>query len=384
MPITDDLFEVADEADEALARIRDGRLQKPLMAISKACEEAKRAWSGSNIGYHATVYFEGLRPKPPDAQFSGEWGMMDVWPTHQPHPGWRIVDHQAVVDELLERAGKPNLAAIDEELAAIQRKFSSLKERAISLLTAVNRERTDPFIDRKLRQIEPLEFASAETIALSVLVRANNVTRDSRAGSQGLKVAPHQSLSAHALSATVLENGIGTLASCARETASHLKRLETRHHKASSVGTNVFIGHGRSPLWRELKDFIEDRLHLLVDEFNSVPVAGITTTARLSELLDAAAIAFLVMTAEDEQADGKIRARENVVHEVGLFQGRLSFSRAIVLLEEGCEEFSNIHGLGQIRFPKGNVSAKFEDVRAILEREGLIETSQGDREPDEA
>ena len=78
------------------------------------------------------------------------------------------------------------------------------------------------------------------------------------------------------------------------------------------------------------------------------------------------------MTAEDEQADGKIRARENVVHVVGLFQGRLGFTRAIVLLEEGCEEFSNIHGLGQIRFPKGNVSAKFEEIRAVLERENLI------------
>ena len=56
----------------------------------------------------------------------------------------------------------------------------------------------------------------------------------------------------------------------------------------------------------------------------------------------------------------------NVVHEAGLFQGRLGFSRAIILLEESCEEFSNIHGLGQIRFPKGNIKAVFEDVRQLL------------------
>jgi predicted nucleotide-binding protein len=66
-----------------------------------------------------------------------------------------------------------------------------------------------------------------------------------------------------------------------------------------------------------------------------------------------------------------VSARENVVHEIGLFQGRLGFGRAIILLEEGCEEFSNIQGLGQIRFPKGNIGAKFEDIRAVLEREGL-------------
>ena len=79
------------------------------------------------------------------------------------------------------------------------------------------------------------------------------------------------------------------------------------------------------------------------------------------------------MTAEDEQSGGRLHARMNVIHEAGLFQGRLGFERAIVLLEEGCEEFSNIQGLGQIRFPKGNIRAIFEDVRQVLEREGLLE-----------
>jgi predicted nucleotide-binding protein len=89
-------------------------------------------------------------------------------------------------------------------------------------------------------------------------------------------------------------------------------------------------------------------------------------------MLDAAAIAFLVMTAEDEMADGAVQARMNVVHEAGLFQGRLGFTRAVVMLEEGCEQFSNIEGLGQIRFPGGNIAAAFEEVRRVLEREGLI------------
>lgn len=101
--------------------------------------------------------------------------------------------------------------------------------------------------------------------------------------------------------------------------------LKSAATRKSLVGTNVVIGHGGALVWRELKDFIEDRLHLAVDEFNSVSVAGVPTITRLSDMLDRAAFAFLVMTAEDEQADGKIRARENVVHEVGLFQGRLGF-----------------------------------------------------------
>jgi hypothetical protein len=136
--------------------------------------------------------------------------------------------------------------------------------------------------------------------------------------------------------------------------------------------SNVVIGHGGSALWRELRDFLRDRLNLPVDEFNAVSVAGLPTVERLEGMLNGAGFAFLVMTAEDEQPDGRVRARENVVHEVGLFQGKLGFRRAIILLEDGCEEFSNIHGLGQIRFQRGNLAAKFEDVRAVLEREGVI------------
>lgn len=137
-------------------------------------------------------------------------------------------------------------------------------------------------------------------------------------------------------------------------------------------GDRVFIGHGRSPLWRELKDYIHDNLHLPWDEFNRTPVAGLSTVTRLSEMMSNAAIAFLVMTAEDEQANGTSNARMNVIHEVGLFQGKLGFEKAIILLEEGGAEFTNINGLGQLRFPKGNISAIFHLIRDVLEREGLI------------
>lgn len=143
----------------------------------------------------------------------------------------------------------------------------------------------------------------------------------------------------------------------------------------TGLGGRVFIGHGGSLIWRELSDFLEKRLRLPVDEFKSVSVAGVPTIVRLEQMLGTAAFAFLVMTAEDELHDGKRHARFNVVHEAGLFQGRLGFKKAIILLEEGCEEFSNIHGLGQIRFPNNNISAKFEEICVVLEREGLATSS---------
>lgn len=134
----------------------------------------------------------------------------------------------------------------------------------------------------------------------------------------------------------------------------------------------VFIGHGRSPAWRELKEFLVERLDLAVEEFNTISVAGIPTVTRLAGMLDISAFAFLIMTAEDEQTDGKRYARLNVVHEAGLFQGRLGFEKAIILLEDGCEEFSNIHGVIHIPFPKSNIKAAFEDIRAVVDRERAL------------
>jgi predicted nucleotide-binding protein len=86
-------------------------------------------------------------------------------------------------------------------------------------------------------------------------------------------------------------------------------------------------------------------------------------------MLSKSTFAILVLTGEDLDAEGNLRARENVVHELGLFQGHLGFSRAIILLEDGTSEFSNIHGIHQIRFSKGNIKETYGDVLATLKRE---------------
>jgi predicted nucleotide-binding protein len=109
-----------------------------------------------------------------------------------------------------------------------------------------------------------------------------------------------------------------------------------------------------------------------VIEFNSSSPAGISTTDHLQGMLDQADFAFLILTAEDEQATGEFNPRMNVVHEAGLFQGKLGFRKAILFLEEGCREFSNVRGLTHIPFARGKIEAQFHEATRVLKREKLI------------
>ncbi|GAB2470110.1 hypothetical protein GCM10011375_40730 [Hymenobacter qilianensis] len=139
--------------------------------------------------------------------------------------------------------------------------------------------------------------------------------------------------------------------------------------KINKVSPVIFIGHGGSLQWRNLKDHLVDQHGYKVEAYETGARGGHTIRDILDDMLNNATFALLVLTAEDEMKGGEKRARQNVIHETGLFQGKLGFSRAIVLLEEGAEEFSNIYGIQQLRFKKDNIKETFGDVLAILKRE---------------
>ncbi|MBO9587961.1 nucleotide-binding protein [Devosia sp.] len=146
---------------------------------------------------------------------------------------------------------------------------------------------------------------------------------------------------------------------------------ESRAEKIIGYAENfsIFVGHGRSPQWRDLKDHLSDQHHFDVVAYETGARAGHSIRDILGEMVDNTSFALLVMTAEDASETREGRARQNVVHEIGLFQGRLGFARAIALVEDGVELFSNLDGVQQIRFSKGNIRETFGDVLATIRRE---------------
>ena len=368
----EELLAIADNLDRLVERGRQPDVQEPLGRLEDAANEIGKSSSGSWLGYHANVYYEDLRPRPPGAHFSQESGL-GYTSVSDTTGDWVEFDPEVVEAGIHERASHPDMEASDElrEEAALE--FETRKLNVLSVFESVGS--SDNFLIRLAGALEKLRILDSSDLINTWRPSGQFVSSDMLALTQGLWTPPHFSVLARVLAVRCALAAVARLGEFARQAGSHLARRQRQVRRSEIVGTNVFIGHGRSPIWRELKDFIEDRLHLPVDEFNRVPVAGVTNIARLSEMMDAAAIAFLVMTGEDEQLDNQLHARMNVVHEAGLFQGRLGFNRAIVLLEEGCDEFSNIAGLGQIRFSRGNIRAAYEEIREVLEREGVLDAA---------
>lgn len=374
MTAPDELFELskklrsaADTADEAMSL---------LAAVEAAANEVGRSFSGSWLGYHSRVYYSGFTPPPPGAHFSQEWGLGgEEWLGLSSRGDWKEYDPEKVKSEIFRRAENPDLASARAAAKEAETAFLAARSEIQSILFTSMDGSDDKYLKNLDDELENLKPASKFDVLNHLSPKGQVMTRDTIAIGQGNQPPPHVEVLSEVIS---LRHSVGicrAASEIAAKAGSHLTRKARKQKASEMIGTNVFIGHGRSLMWRELKDFIQDRLRLPWDEFNRVPVAGVTNIARLSEMLDAAAIAFLIMTAEDEMADGEMQARMNVVHEAGLFQGRLGFTKAIVLLEEGCQEFSNIQGLGQIRFPRGKIASAFEEVRLVLEREGLITSS---------
>jgi hypothetical protein len=244
---------------------------------------------------------------------------------------WREYDREFVNTHIYTLAGMPSLG--DAEVAAkkASEAFEAAQSEIVSILHTELQGDEDRFLEKLKKEIEELRPMSATDVAQHLSPKGQIITRDTVTLGQGTQVPPHMSVLAEVIA---IRHSFGICRAggeIATKAASHLERKSRRQKHVERIGTNIFIGHGRSHVWRDLKDFVQDRLRLPWDEFNRVPVAGVTNIARLSEMLDAAAIAFLVMTAEDERADGSVQARMNVIHEAGLFQGRLGFMRAIVL-----------------------------------------------------
>lgn len=148
--------------------------------------------------------------------------------------------------------------------------------------------------------------------------------------------------------------------------------IQNKSESSTTINNYVFIGHGRSMYWARLQLFLEKDLGIKTINYESESRVGESIIPILENILNQVSFAVIVLTAEDETRDGTRRPRQNVVHEVGLFQGKLGFRKVVLLIEEGIEGFTNISGLQYISFNNNKIEQTFYELQRALKREGLL------------
>lgn len=366
------LTDISNQCRSIADEIESGQIHAAVQQMNEGIRIVGRSASRSWIGYQAHVYYRRFEAPPPGDHFSSEWGLNDVY-SNPTSDNWLEFSFEAVVAEINRIAENPDLTTLEKRSREVIKIFRAYQSELVSLLTvALEKHRSELLEELRDRAKNLKESFSIEELAQAEMPTGQIATRDSLALSQGLQTPHHVVISCKLASFGSPFFQIGELATVAEAAANYLRAKFAQAEVGLLADGTVFIGHGRSHDWRELSTFIGDRLKLKWDEFNRESTAGLSIKERLESMLGQANFAFLIMTAEDEHADNTFHARENVIHEIGLFQGRLGFNRAIILFEDGCHEFSNVHGIGQIRYPKGYINSTYEEIRRVLEREGLL------------
>lgn len=151
------------------------------------------------------------------------------------------------------------------------------------------------------------------------------------------------------------------------EVAREFIRMLDAGRRAALEPPGVFIAHGGSSDWLAVQELVETELGRPVHFFQRQPWGSVAVTEAIEANLARCSFAVCVLTAEDLTAEGRRLARQNVVHEIGLFQGRYSFDRVAVLVEEGCDYVPELAAPYSITFPHHGIRSAFRRVRRMLQ-----------------
>jgi predicted nucleotide-binding protein len=122
--------------------------------------------------------------------------------------------------------------------------------------------------------------------------------------------------------------------------------------KNNPIGDSVFLVHGHNEAVRETVARFLEHLDLRVTILHEQPNRGRTINEKFEDHSQEAGFSVILLTGDDrggakeqEPSTYLLRARQNVILELGFFLGVLTRSRVCALYEEGVEIPSDYHGV---------------------------------------
>ena len=235
----EELLEIANRLDEVARRAGAPEIAAPLRRLEESATHVGKAWSGSALGYHARIYYRGLKPPPPGHHFSQEWGMQDSWPIAATTGDWVEHDPDDIERTIRRLAGNPDLGPAGDLAVRAEALFSGTKSEVLSVLTTAAADRADSFISSIREQVEQTAIRSKGQVLRAWLPSGQLMSRDSLAVTQGLQPPPHLTVLAEVVALRQAPAACGHLAELARKAASHLARQFTVERPAREVAAKT-------------------------------------------------------------------------------------------------------------------------------------------------
>ena len=222
-------------------------IKEPIDRLHEAALQVETAWSGSNIGYHSRVYYDGFKVPPPGVHFSSEWGL------HERYSGgtrgsWLEYQYDDVIQYIEKLAGNSDLSHARAVSKEARKAFEEAKADVISIISAYVGEHPDNFLTSLKDTVEKIPIFTTYDAIRGQMPTGQIGSRDSLAMSQGIRQAPHQGINGELFALQSAFTACADLGKFATRAAAHIERLIMAKSTTKSQGHSVFIGHGRSLL----------------------------------------------------------------------------------------------------------------------------------------
>ncbi len=157
---TEELLKIAEQSESTSANLIPPEANEQLQKLADAADKIGKAWSGSWLGYHSRVYYQGLEPPPPGARFSAEWGLIPTYFIRETVGDWAEYDTDSVRSCIYKIAGDPDLNPIKELIEQTRARFEDNRAEIISVPTTALEEREDEFVAKLKAEAEEMKFPS--------------------------------------------------------------------------------------------------------------------------------------------------------------------------------------------------------------------------------
>ncbi|RYF47130.1 MAG: hypothetical protein EOO27_38075, partial [Comamonadaceae bacterium] len=187
---------IADKASQ-LAKLEKELECEALEALVGAAEKVGRAWSMSNLGYQANVYYTEFQVPPPGAMFSREWGFEGRF---QGTVGdWHIYSVDEVISYIEQLADCASLDLPRTQSSQARLEVEDVLEQARSAAAKLAGPHDD-YLRRNLEDLQSVLMPDEHflTRAQMKIAKGQFAVRDMRAFEGGWQPAGHQIVLARA------------------------------------------------------------------------------------------------------------------------------------------------------------------------------------------